>query len=114
MAKYTGSNRTQEVGGSSPPSSTFGSPPCAGIRCFRASSAVAVDGDLERRADLTHAVVAESAESLEERSEGNALDGIEIDDRDERDRVVRRLEEDLGLDPADRGRARSDQCTPQT
>jgi hypothetical protein len=78
------------------------------------SSGLAVDRDLERLADLTHAVVAESAEALDQRPDRDALDRIEIDDRDERDRVVRRLEEDLGGDPTYRGRARPDQRPPQT
>ena len=78
------------------------------------SSVVAVDGDFERFADFTHAVAAESAEALDERSDRNALDRIEIDDRGKRDWVSRRLEENLGRDAADRGRARSDQSTPQT
>jgi hypothetical protein len=69
---------------------------------------VAVDSDLERFAELTHAVVAESAEALDQRPDRNALNRIEIDDRGERDWVSRRLEENLGRDAADGSRARSD------
>lgn len=77
------------------------------------SSASTVDGDFERFADLVHAVVAESAQALDQRSNRDALDRVEIDDRNEWDRVVWRLEEDLGRNVADRGRARPDQGTPQ-
>lgn len=77
------------------------------------SSALAVDGDVERFADLTHTLIAESAQALDQRSDRNALDRIEVDDRDDWDRVVRRFEEDLGRDVADRGCARPDQGAPQ-
>ena len=93
-----------------------GQPPrdlAAGDRDMR-SSASAVDCDFKRLADRTHALVAESTEALDQRSDGNALNRIEIDDRDERDRVFRGLEEDLGRDAADRGCARPDQGAPQT
>jgi hypothetical protein len=75
---------------------------------------LAVDGDLERFADLPHTVVAESAQAVDQRSNRDALDRVEIDDRNEWDRVARRLEQDLGRDVANRGRARPDQSTPQT
>ncbi len=79
-----------------------------------ASSAFAVDGDLERVADLMHPVAAQTAQAFDERPDRNALDRIEIDDRDERNRVIRRLEENLGWDPADRSRAWADERTPET
>jgi hypothetical protein len=40
----------------------------------RRGSAVAGDGDLEGRADLTHPLVPQSAEALDERRERHALD----------------------------------------
>src|SRR4051812_48605328 len=61
-----------------------------------------------------HAVIAEATQAVNQRRHRDALDRIEIDHRDERDRVVRGLEQDLGRDPADRSRARPDERTPQT
>ena len=61
-----------------------------------------------------HTLAAKSAEALDERPDRNALDGVEVDDRDERDRVVRGFEEDLGWDVADRGCAWPDKGAPQT
>lgn len=78
------------------------------------SSASAVDGDFECFADFAHTLVAESAEAFDQRPDRNALDRIEVDDRDERDRVVRGLEEDLRRDTADCGCARPDQGAPQS
>ncbi len=42
-------------------------------------SALAFDGHVERRAHLSHAVVAESSKALDEDTDGHALDGIEVD-----------------------------------
>lgn len=86
---------------------------CANRGAHEPSSASTVDGDFEGFADLVHAVVAESAQALDQRSNRDALDRVEIDDRNKWDWVVWRLEEDLGRDVADRGRARPDQGTPQ-
>lgn len=77
-------------------------------------SALAGNRDRERVADLTHPVVADSAQALDERRDRHALGAIEVDHRQARDRVLGRLEEYLARDPADRGRARPDQCAPQT
>src|SRR6476659_8262785 len=87
---------------------------CANRETRLGWSAAAVDGDLERLADLAHAHAAKSAQAFDQRSYRNALDRIEIDDRYQRNRVVRGLEENLSRDSPDRGRARSDQCTTQT
>jgi hypothetical protein len=54
-------------------------------------SALAGDGDVESVADLTHPVVAESADALDECPDRHALDRIKVNDRDARDRVFRRL-----------------------
>jgi hypothetical protein len=42
-------------------------------------SALAFDGDVERRADISHAIVAKSSEALDKDLDGHALDGVEID-----------------------------------
>jgi len=41
-------------------------------------SAVAFDGHVERSAYLSHPVVAESSEALNEHCDGHALDGVEV------------------------------------
>jgi hypothetical protein len=74
-----------------------------------AQSRFACHGDFERVADLTHPLVAESAQALHERSERHALDRVEVDGRGPRYRILARLEQDLALDPTNRGRARADQ-----
>lgn len=72
-------------------------------------SAFAGDSDLERLADLEHPVIAESAETLDERPERDALDRIEIYNRPAWHGIVSRLQEHLARDSADRRRARPDQ-----
>lgn len=62
-------DRTQKVAGSSPASSTS-NPRFSHKR----PSTLAVDGDLERFADLPHTVVAESAQAVDQRSNRDALD----------------------------------------
>src|SRR4051795_12278021 len=73
----------------------------------------AVDGDLERSTDLTHAVVAESAESLDEHADGRALHRVEVDGAAPRNRVFTGLEYDLASQLANRRGARSDQRATQ-
>ena len=76
-------------------------------------SAFAGDGDLEGLADLAHPVIAESAETLDERPERHALDRVEIHDRGLRHRVIAWLEQHLTRDATNCGRARPDQRAPK-
>ena len=76
---------------------------------YRSKSGFAGDRDLEGSADLSHPLIAESAEALDERSERHALDRIEVDDGGPRDGVLVRLEQHLTWDTADCGCARTDQ-----
>jgi hypothetical protein len=78
-----------------------------------AELAAAGDGDFKRSADLTHPVVAESAEAFNERSQRHTLYRVEVHGRPPRDRVIAWLEEDLARDPANSGRARPDQSAAQ-
>ena len=77
--------------------------------CGDAWSGFAGDGDLKGFANLTHSLIAESAKALDERSERDALDGVEVDDRCPRDGVLAGLEQHLTRDTADGGCARADQ-----
>jgi len=77
-------------------------------------SAFAGNSDIEGPADLLHAPVAESAETLDECRERHALDRIEIHDRGARHGIVARLEQHLARDAADRRCAGSDQRAPKT
>jgi hypothetical protein len=52
------------------------------------SSALAFDGYGERCAHLSHAVVAESSEALDEDPDRHALDGVEVDRRSARNWIV--------------------------
>jgi len=81
--------------------------------CREAQSGFAGDGHLERFANLTQSLIAESAEALHEGSERDALDGIEVHDRCPRNGVLGRVEQHLTRDPADGGRARADQRPPK-
>jgi hypothetical protein len=72
-------------------------------------SAFAGDGDLEGFADLQHPLVAEAAETLDQRRQRDALERIEIDDRCAWHGIVARLQQHLAWNAADRRRARSDQ-----
>jgi hypothetical protein len=88
----------------------------SGLRKPRVASAAdlaAGDGDFEGGADRTHPIIAEPAEAFDKRSERDALDRIEVDDRCPRNRILAWFEQHLAGDPADRGRTRSDQCAPQ-
>lgn len=76
-------------------------------------SAPTVDGDFERRAHLAHPFVAHTSEPLREHADGDALDEVKVGDRTSWDRVLAGFEEDLTLEPADRGRAGRHQCTSE-
>jgi hypothetical protein len=81
-----------------------------GARCSAdAESDFAGDGDLQGSADLTHPLVAESAEALDERPQRHALDRIEVDDRGPWNGVLARLEQHLTRDTTDPCRAGPDQ-----
>src|SRR4051794_32024926 len=67
-----------------------------------AASACAGDGDLERLTDLAHSLIAESAEALDQRADGDAFDRIEIDGRPPRDWILCRLEQHLARKATDR------------
>ena len=62
---------------------------------------LASHGDLEGRADLTHAVVAEPAEALDQGPNRHALYRIEVHDRASRNGILARLEQHLARDPTD-------------
>jgi hypothetical protein len=52
---------------------------------------VTFDGHVERRAHLSHAVVAESSEALHEDRDGHALDRVKVDRGSAGDWIVVRL-----------------------
>jgi hypothetical protein len=74
-----------------------------------AESDFAGDGDLQGSADLTHPLVAESAEALDERPQRHALDRVEVDDPGPWNGVLARLEQHLTRDTTDPCRAGPDQ-----
>jgi hypothetical protein len=54
----------------------------------RAGSAVRFDGYVERCAHLSHAIVAESSETLYKDRDGHALDRVEVDRGSAGNRIV--------------------------
>src|SRR5262249_59205411 len=68
----------------------------------------------ERRANLTHAVVAEPAEAADEGGDGYVLDRVEIHGRSLRNRILVRLESHFTGNAADRSRARPHNGPPET
>jgi hypothetical protein len=60
-----------------------------------AASTDAVNGDVDRCADLAHALIAETAQSLGECSDRDALDRVEIHYRRSGDGIFGRLEDDF-------------------
>jgi hypothetical protein len=82
------------------------------LRAFR-SSGLAVDRDGQRRTDLAHPGVGESAESFDEHRERHTLDRIEVHRRTLWDGIVTGLENDLAGQRADRRGARSDERATQ-
>jgi hypothetical protein len=81
----------------------------SGARCSADSeSGFTGDGDLQGSANLTHPLVAESAEALDERPQRHALDRVEVDDRGQWNGVLARLEQHLTRDTTDPRRAGSD------
>jgi hypothetical protein len=54
----------------------------------KTASAVAFDGDVERCAYLSHTVVAESSEPLDEDRDGHALHRVEVDRAPAGDRIL--------------------------
>ncbi len=74
-----------------------------------AASAFAGYGDLEGTADLTHSLIAEAAEALDEGSERNALDRVEVDDRPPGNGILARLEQYLAGNRTDRRGTRPDE-----
>ena len=59
-------------------------------------------------ADLTDAIVAETAEALRERADGHTLDRVQIHGRHQRYRIETWLEHDFAREITDRGRTRCD------
>ena len=76
------------------------------------ASELAVDGDAERHADLAHARIRQSAESIDEHADGNALDRVQIDCGTERNGIVCGLEDHFAGKPADRRRTGRDERSP--
>jgi len=76
-------------------------------------SDVAVDGNLERTADLAHPGIAQASHPFDEDRYRDALDRIEIDARSPWDRVFVRVEDDLAGESANRRRARCDERSAQ-
>lgn len=75
---------------------------------------LAGDRNSDCTADLAHAIVAESAEAMDEPPHRDALDRIEVDRRSLRYRVIAGFEDHLARQAADRRRARSNQGPPQS
>ena len=76
-------------------------------------SALTVDGDLEGGTDLAHPAVAQPPDAVDEHGDRDALDRVEVDGAETGHRIVGRIEHDLARQPADRGRARRDECATQ-
>lgn len=68
---------------------------------------------LSTRADLVHPLVAETTETLSERTDRDAFDRIEIHCETLWDRVAIRLEDDFAREATDVGCARSNQGAPE-
>jgi len=76
-------------------------------------SVEAVDRHSHSVADSTHAIVAQTAETLCECSDRDALDRIEIHSRTQRDWIIVRLEDDLAVEATNGRCTRSDQSTSE-
>ena len=74
---------------------------------------VAIDGDGKSRADLPHPLSTEPAKALHEHRDGNALDGIEIHGRTQRNGIIFRFEHHFAGQPADCRGTRRHQRTAQ-
>jgi hypothetical protein len=74
----------------------------------------AIDRYAERCADLSHAAIAQSTKTINEDSHRHAFNGVKIDRRTSRDRIVGGFQNDLTVQPSDRGRARRHQRTPKS
>ena len=72
-----------------------------------------VDSHSQRRADLVYPLVAETTETLSERTERDAFDRIEIHCQTLWNRVAVRFEDDFAREATDVGCARSNQGAPE-
>jgi hypothetical protein len=74
----------------------------------------AVDRDGERPADLLHALVTQATQPIDEHTDGNALDRVEVDRAHLGYRIGARFEQHLARQLADGRRARRDKGAPET
>lgn len=74
---------------------------------------MAVHGNVERCADLTHPVVAEPSETLHEGRERDTLDRVEVYRGPPRDWIITRLHDNLAGETPNVGRTGSDQGASQ-
>ena len=75
---------------------------------------MAVDGNFESGAHLSHSLAAQSAEPVDEYSDRDALDRVKIDRREVGNRIGAWFEEDLAGEVSDRRRARGNERAPQS
>jgi hypothetical protein len=77
------------------PDDGWGGPLAAGRRRRSCPRRGTVHRDFERQAHLSHPIVTEPAQPLDQHGDRDALDGVHIDSRPLRDRVVTWFENDL-------------------
>jgi hypothetical protein len=71
----------------------------------------AIDGDCHCLADLPHSRVGQSTESSDQDGDGDALDGVEVDDRPPRYGIVVGLEKNLAREASYGRRTRRNECS---
>lgn len=81
--------------------------------CWSGSWSAAIDGHFKSSAYLTHPLVGQAAEPLDQETHRHALDGVQVDGAAARYWVVVRLEHHFAGQPSDRGRTRPDQRPSQ-
>ena len=78
------------------------------------AGSAAVDSDREGGADLAHALVAQATESIDQDTEGHALDRVEVDRAQPRDGIPAGFEQDFARQATDGRGARGDDCPSET
>jgi hypothetical protein len=79
--------------------------------CFDRRASGAMDGDCHCVADVAHSRVGQSTESLYQNGDGDALEGVEVDDRPPRYWIVLWLEKNLAREASHRRRTRRNECS---
>ena len=74
---------------------------------------LALHGDFEGGADLSHPRVAQPSDARHEHAQRHALDRVEVDGASTTDRVLARLEDHLAGQAANRGRTRGNERSPK-